>query len=651
MSLFTRAPEEACRCRASFVEVGGTGVEDRVELRVDADGCSGGGDLASSSPCRGTVVDALADRDADAVRSRSGGYERWYADDAVALLTAAGRFVALASHHDDAIAATARTDPLAAAHEAAGRAGPIGRLAGETGLAAGAECVDDDDVFRSHGGPVIARCRVDHRSPAGARLRDTEPIPTGGTVRRYALGTESPTGDDSLYHLTPASASFDPEAFELLDEAASWLADAGGSGAFGPARAVRAVADDGRPVEALTETLRKHTRGVGVLADLFADARVSDVYITAPVTATPVRVVVDDETMPTNVRLTPEGVTTLASRVRRASGRAFSRASPQVDAGIPVGPPGEQEQVRVAGVTRPLSPGTGFALRRHDATPWTLPRLVATGSLSARAAALLSLAVERGAAGLVAGARGAGKTTTLGALLWALPRRTRTVLIEDTPELPAAALQAAGRDVQALSVARGDGATGETTPDSALRTALRLGEGALVVGEVRGEEAGTLYEAMRVGAASGTVLGTVHGDGAEAIRTRMTEDLGVKESAFGATGFVLTVADTDRGRRAVALEEVEAVDGGTDIQPLFTLDDRGDLTPTGRLDRGESSLLAGMSTPDERYTDVLARLRERADHLRSLADDGVVRPSTIRAERMERGAGVERMTEEGVGTW
>ncbi|NHX35647.1 MULTISPECIES: ATPase, T2SS/T4P/T4SS family [Halolamina] len=639
MSLLPRSADEgACGCRPSFVEVGATGTEDRVELRIDADDCASDGDLVDEPACRATTIDALADRDADAVRVRSAGYERWYTDEAVGLLHAAGRFAALVEHHDAELAATARTDPLAAAHEATGRTGPVGRLAAETGLASGAGRADGyDAALRSHDGPTIARAKVDHRPPADARLRDTTALSTGGTVRRYALEADADPG--ARYHLTPVSASFDARAFELLDEAATWLAESGETGNLAPARAVRRVADAdaGRdadvPLADLSATLRKHTRGNGVLADLFADERVSDAYVTAPAAETPIRVVVDGETMPTNVRLTPEGVGALASRVRRASGRAFSRSTPQVDATLSIGPPEDREQVRVAGVTRPLSPGPAFAVRRHDSEPWTLPRLVATGSLSARAAALLSLAVERGSTGLVAGARGAGKTTTLGALLWALPRRTRTVLIEDTPELPAAALRAAGRDVQSLRVARGDDDSGETSPASALRTALRLGEGALIVGEVRGEEAGTLYEAMRVGAASGTVLGTVHGDGAEAVRTRMTEDLDVGESAFAATGFVLTLADTERGRRAVAIEEVESVADGTELHPLFELDDDGDLEPTGRLDRGESSLLTTLTTPAEDYGGTLAALADRADHLGSLASDGVTRPAAIRAER------------------
>jgi type IV secretory pathway ATPase VirB11/archaellum biosynthesis ATPase len=648
-----RATDEGCRCRPSFVEPGGTGIEDRIELRIDADDCPGDGDLATEPSCRATAVDALAARDTDAVRVRSAGYERWYTDDAVALLQAAGRFAALVDHHDAAVAATARTDPLAAAREAAGRAGPVGRLAAETGLAEGAERAgsseraDDieqsegyDDALRSYDGPTVAGAKIDHRTPADARLRDTVELPTGGTARRYAVDPAS--GATDRYHLTPAAASFGVRAFELLDDAAAWLAEHGGGGDLAPARAVRAVADPEDPVAELSSALRKHTHGSGVLADLFADERVSDAFVTAPAPSTPVRVTVDGETMPTNVRLTPEGAATLASHLRRASGREFSRAAPQVDATLPVGPPDDREQVRVAGVTRPLSPGPAFAVRRHDSEPWTLPRLVAADSLTPRAAALLSLAVERGGTGLVAGARGAGKTTTLGALLWALPRRTRTVLIEDTPELPGSALRAAGRDVQSLRVARGDDDTSETSPASALRTALRLGEGALVVGEVRGEEASTLYEAMRVGAASGGVLGTVHGDGAAAVRTRMTEDLGVSESAFAATGFVLTVADTERGRRAGAIGEGDSVAGGTELHPLFAIGDGGDLEPTGRLDRGESSLLADLAAPGEGYGEALSELDGRADRLRSLAADGVTRPAAIRAERGRQPARSDR---------
>jgi type IV secretory pathway ATPase VirB11/archaellum biosynthesis ATPase len=611
------------------VEPAGTGVDDRVELRIDADDCPDDGALTAAPACRRTAICALAERDADAVRVRSAGVERYYTDDATALLLAAGRFAALVDHHDSRLATTARTDPLAAAREATGRSGVVSRLAAETGLAEGAARMgNDENALRVHTGPTIAQCRLEPQPPADARLLDSHELPTGGTARQYVVddGTETKT-ETPQYHLEPVEASFSSEEYQLLAAAAASLAEEGATGELAPDRAVRRVASSGDAVEAVAAVLRKHTRGNGVLDDLFADERVTDAFVTAPADENPLRVTVDGEPVPTNVRLTPEGVGTLASRIRRRSGRAFSRATPTVDATLETS---EGEQLRVAGVTRPLSPGTAFAFRRHGDEAWTLPRLVIANSLTARVAALLSLAVQRGAAGLVAGARGAGKTTLLGALLWALPSSTRTVVIEDTPELPVQSLQNGGRDVQHLHVGREEG-TAETTPAEALRTALRLGEGSLVVGEVRGEEAPALYEAMRVGAASDAVLGTVHGKGAEAVRGRMAE-LGVSNAAFGATDFVLTTARTGSGRQAVAVEEVRETAGGTEIRPLFGLDN-GELTATGLLDRGESKLLDGLSTPQESYGDTLAVVDKRATWFRDVAADGVVAPDAIQAER------------------
>lgn len=663
-----------CGCRVSFVEPSGTGVGDRVELHVDAEACTFDGDLAAAPPCRATVVEALTGRDAAVIRVRSAGRERTYADGAAGLLLAAGRFAALAVHHDETLASTAMVDPLSAAREATGRAGPLARLAAETGLAEGAARAEGyAGALPSHVGPTVARSRVDARPLDFRPLRNRRELPTGATVTVYGdtvscldsdaesdaefdsncdLGSDSGRDSDrttstrrvpdSRYNLSPVEASFDAGAYRILDAAttsltgddATFLREGGSipatNGRSSPSEAIRGVLDefdtDVSP-SVLSAVLRKHTQGAGVLDDLFADERVSDVYVTAPAHSNPVRVVVDGESMATNVRLTPGGVAALASRLRRESGRGFSRATPRIDATLSLGP--NAESVRAAGVTRPLADGPAYAFRRHDTDAWTLERLVACQSLTPRAAALLSLAVRRGATGLVAGARGAGKTTTLGALLWAVPRRTRTVVVEDTPELPLAGLQAAGRDVQGLRVARGDDdATVETTPGEALRTALRLGEGALVVGEVRGEEATVLYEAMRVGAAASTVLGTVHGEGASAVRTRLTEDLGVSDQSFAATDFVLSVADTPRGRRVVALEEVRATTTGTELATLFELNSGGDLQSTGVLDRGESALLDGFANPDagERYVDVLSRLASERERFETLATNGVTTP-------------------------
>ncbi len=279
-------------------------------------------------------------------------------------------------------------------------------------------------------------------------------------------------------------------------------------------------------------------------------------------------------------------------------------------------------------MTTPASDGLAFAFRRHGGGAWTLPGLVANETVPPDAAALLSVAVERAAAGLVAGTRGAGKTTALGALLWELPAATRTVVIEDTPELPVRALQRRDRDVQALRVGTGDEAV--LSPTAALRTALRLGEGALVVGEVRGAEAATLYEAMRVGAHGSAVLGTIHGDGGDAVCERVVSDLGVPESSFGATDLVVTLSVEGDGRRVSRIEEVRTTGDGTRFEPLYELAD-GRLEGTGTVARGNSALVAALARSDESYADLLTTLDEREAHLRELASADRTRPADVAA--------------------
>jgi hypothetical protein len=161
----------ACRCVPSFRSPVGADPDGDAALVVDADDCPGGGDLASEPACRATVVDALADRDADAIRVRRDGRERAYDDGAVGLLVAAGRFAARIAVHDETLAARARRDPLGAARAATGRAGPAANIAATSGLAAGADRVDDGygSALASTVGPTVANSRRVERPPAAAR--------------------------------------------------------------------------------------------------------------------------------------------------------------------------------------------------------------------------------------------------------------------------------------------------------------------------------------------------------------------------------------------------------------------------------------------------------------------------------------------------
>ena len=600
---------DGCRCVVDFdFGSGRESVSEPPALHVDAGACSGG-DLAAHPACRATVIDALADRDATLVRVRSAGVDRVYEEGSHALLLAAGRFVDAVAVHDPELAARARREPVAVAREAVGRSGPVASLVAECGLAACAEEADGDETSAALGAsvaPTVSLGRTRPALPPDVALRGKRDLDSGGHASVY----DRPGGLPH-YHLSPAERAFSADALAALVAAEDALAAGTVShGPRAPDRAARHVAADAvtaepLPIAALGASLRRHTRGAGVLDELFADERVTDAFVSAPATERPVRVVVEGETMTTNVRLAPADVDALTSRIRAASGKGFSRASPTVDAAL--------DGVRVAAVTAPATDGRGFAFRRRAGEPWTLPRLVAVGSLSPWAAGVLSVAVERGAAILVAGPRGAGKTSLLGALCFELAADTRTVLIEDTPEVPVSALRRAGRDVQPLHAGTDQDAA--LSPTDAVRTALRLGEGALVVGEVRGREARALYEAMRVGAAADAVLGTIHGTGGAAVRERVVSDLGVPASSFATTDLVVTLGPD---RALASIEEVRGAASGD----IAALAERGDAAarPTGAVDRGESHAVAAVAGPDETYADVHDAIRGRERTIRTLAD-------------------------------
>jgi flagellar protein FlaI len=633
-------------------------------LELDAADCPNDGALATAPDCRETAVTACRRPGVDAIRVRARGFERRYGDRAVALLAAAGRFAARLDREcpalgdgADPIAPLVRRDPLAGAAEATARAAPLPEWAGETGLADAANDLAGYDAFVVREGPAVAPTRIRTRVPVDWTVTETSQLSTGATARRCRDARDRPR-----YHLEPSWTTLDADGRETLERAYERVA-AGPAGtattraspgaADGPVgeiesdgspgtaptgatphrRAVAAVSD-GVPDPTVVATLRRQTTGDGVLEDLFADPAVSDVFAPSDADGPVLRVGLgEDGSVPTNCRLTAGGASALASSVRAASGRAFSRATPTVDAATTIG----GVPVRVAGVREPVAEGVGFAFRRGSADAFTLPELVANDTLPADAAALLSLATTRAAATLVAGARGAGKTTLLGALCFELDPTTRAVFVEDTPELPVDALRADDRDVQGLRTSeRGDGVDAA----DALRTALRLGEGALVVGEVRGAEARVLYEAMRVGASSDAVLGTIHGDGAHDVRERVVEDLGVAASSFAVTDCVVTCrrvrVDGAVERRVATIEEVVGDGEYASFEPLYRLGDGGDLEATGRIARGNSALVASLAGPTADYADVWDALARREAVLADRARRGAFDPGAWHA--LEPGA-------------
>ncbi|MEM7828484.1 MAG: ATPase, T2SS/T4P/T4SS family, partial [Candidatus Aenigmatarchaeota archaeon] len=180
----------------------------------------------------------------------------------------------------------------------------------------------------------------------------------------------------------------------------------------------------------------------------------------------------------------------------------------------------------------------------------------------------------------------------------------RIVTIEDTLELPVRQLIELGYNIESMKsrsvITRVET---EMPADEALRTSLRLGDSSLIVGEIRSLEAKALWEAMRVGALSNVVAGTIHGESAYGVYDRVVNDLGVPPTSFKASDIIiickmLRSADgLHRFRRITEIVEVRkkwehdpVKEGGfVNLMEYRSKDD--ELKPTETLLNGESEIL------------------------------------------------------------
>jgi len=356
----------------------------------------------------------------------------------------------------------------------------------------------------------------------------------------------------------------------------------------------------------LAGIITRETVGFGILEILLSDERVQDIAINAPLT-NPIFVYhADAEDCESNIYPTVEETQAWAARLRLLSGRPLDESNPVLDTQIEFG----NIRARVAAITRSLSPfGLSFSIRRHREKPWTLPLFIDQGMLNPLAAGLLSFFVDGARTMLVAGTIGAGKTSLLQSLMVEIMRRYRIITVEDTLELPIRHFMKAGYNIQPLKVQSPIiPIESELSAESGIRTSLRLGDSALIVGEVRSKEALALYEAMRVGALANVVAGTIHGDSPYGVYDRVVNDLKVPKTSFKATDLVLVanpIRSADglhRFRRMIQITEVRKhwendplVEKG--FIDLMKYDAKKDeMLPTSVLMDGESDIINSIAS-------------------------------------------------------
>lgn len=198
-----------------------------------------------------------------------------------------------------------------------------------------------------------------------------------------------------------------------------------------------------------------------------------------------------------------------AQEIARANGATLSEQSPLVDGVLADGS-------RINLTCPPASRhGITFTIRKFLDHTLTAAHLIQSGTLTPEAASFLWCAIEgfgRAPANtLVVGGTSTGKTTTLAALSLFIPLQQRIVVIEDTPEV---------RIGHQNMVSMVSSPTADM--DHLLRNALRMRPDRIIVGEVRGPEARTLFGAMNTG--HDGCLGTVHANSARESISRVTHE-------------------------------------------------------------------------------------------------------------------------------
>ena len=287
----------------------------------------------------------------------------------------------------------------------------------------------------------------------------------------------------------------------------------------------------------------RYSVGSGIFEILLTDPHIEDIYVDAPcdsnaiyVTLNGVKGVNSHIRCRTNLMAESREISNLIHILKRHSGLRFSQSNPVLETDVP------EFDARATIVGYPMSPlGDAVAIRKHSVRPWTLSRLIYSGAIDPKAAGILSFLVDNRSTFLICGPRGAGKTSLLSALMMENRKETRQLVIEDTPELNCEQMRRVGYKVQSILVDDRIGGDQQSRTDEALRVSLRMGESSIVLGEVRGEEARTLYQSMRAGRAGSSVMGTIHGDSADSVYKRVVTDMGVTPDAFMATDVVVTV--------------------------------------------------------------------------------------------------------------
>ncbi len=272
----------------------------------------------------------------------------------------------------------------------------------------------------------------------------------------------------------------------------------------------------------------------------------------------------------------------IIERIVSAVGRRIDESSPMVDARL-------RDGSRVNIVIPPLAvDGPLLSIRRFGSKPLAGEDLVRNGSLTMQMLALLEGAVRARLNIVVAGGTGAGKTTLLNVLSGFISDGERIVTIEDSAELQIRKSHVARLECRPANVE----GTGAVRQRELVINALRMRPDRIILGEVRGEEALDMLQAMNTGH-DGSIT-TVHANTPRDAIARMETmammssialpERAIRAQIASAVDLIVQVSRMSDGvRRVTHITEITGTAGDMiSMQDIFLFEKRG-LTQEGKV--------------------------------------------------------------------
>src|SRR6201986_4591815 len=290
----------------------------------------------------------------------------------------------------------------------------------------------------------------------------------------------------------------------------------------------------------------------------------------------------------------------IIDRIVSRVGRRVDESSPMVDARLPDGS-------RVNAIIPPLAlDGPSLSIRRFGTGPIAASQLVQLKSISAEALEVLAAAVKARISVLVSGGTGAGKTTLLRILSQFIPNNERLVTIEDAAELRLSQENIVRLETRPPNI-EGNGAIRQR---QLLINSLRMRPDRIIIGEVRGEEAFDMLQAMNTGHEGS--MTTIHANTPRDALSRMESMVSmtnlnipertVRQQMASAISIVVQISRMSDGtRKVVSISEITGMEENViSMHEIFSFHKKG-IGPDGRV--------AGAFQPTQIRPKFLERLR------------------------------------------